>query len=118
MEMAEQQGDEYEEHLHRGIGLYLLGCRRSALDEPGGLSAEGFWCKAAAELTLARRLRPSEARPCWYLHLVWVRLGQSQPARRWLRAAGESAPLGGLTPAEGREWRLACEQERAEGRRK
>src|SRR5262249_10496521 len=69
MEIAEAHEDEYGEHLHRGIGLYLLARRRAALaGVPGGPSPEALLCKAAGELTLARLRRPDEARPCWYLY--------------------------------------------------
>jgi tetratricopeptide (TPR) repeat protein len=108
MEAAETQEDEYGEHLHRGIGLFLLACRRAAGGEaPDGLPAEALLFKAAGELTLAHMERPGEARPCWYLHGVWEKLGQRQPAARWLRAARDAAVPGGLTPAEEAELRLA-----------
>ena len=108
MEIGEKQGDEYTERLHRGIGLYLLAQKRLDLGGAGAARlAEELLCKAAAELTLARMYRPDEARPCWYLHGVWARLGQQQPAVKWLRAAQESAGLSYLTPAEGRELHLA-----------
>ena len=80
-----------------------------------GLSTEALLCKAAAELGLARMKRPSEARPCWYLHEVWSRLAQQHPAARWLRAAEAAAPFSYLTPAEQRDLRLACRLLDAEG---
>jgi tetratricopeptide (TPR) repeat protein len=107
MEIAEQQEDEYAECLHRGIGLLLLAQGRAALGDPHGeLPAEGLLCKAAAELAQARRLRPAEARPCWYLHRVWSLLDQEQSAARWLHAAREAAPFSYLTPAEQRSLQL------------
>ena len=108
MELAADREDEYDEHLHRGIGLYLLAAQHS--DQVGTESAEGLLCKAAAELTLARQARPEEARPLWYLHEVWSRLAQSQPAARSLRAAAAAAPFSYLTPAEERGLFLACRQ--------
>ena len=79
-------------------------------DELGGNGAhrlaEELLCKAAAELTLARMYRPGEARPCWYLHGVWARLGQRQPAGRYYWAAEQLAGLSYLTPAEVRELHL------------
>jgi tetratricopeptide (TPR) repeat protein len=109
MEIAEDEGDEYAEHLHRGIGLYLLGCERAALPDPedGELSVESVLCKAAGELTMAHLARRDEARPCWYLYAVWSRLGQSQPAQRHLREAAATAPFSDLTPAEKRDLELA-----------
>jgi tetratricopeptide (TPR) repeat protein len=109
MEIAEGEEDEYAEHLHRGIGLYLLGCQRARLGESEGtLTAEGLLCKAAGELTMARLRRPDEARPWWYLYAVWAELAQQQPAARCLRAAAAAAPLSYLTPSEQRDLYLAC----------
>jgi tetratricopeptide (TPR) repeat protein len=91
--VAEQQGDAYGEHLHRGIGLYLVAGQ-------DGVEAEPLLCKAAGELTLASRERPAEARPQWYLYLTWQRLAQSQPAARHLRRAAELAGTADLAPHE------------------
>jgi tetratricopeptide (TPR) repeat protein len=109
MEIAAEAGDAYGQHLHRGIGLYLLAVERGRLPEEGpGPSAEALLFRAAGELSLAARVRPDEARPCWYLHAVWSRLAQSRPAARWLDAAREAAPLSYLTPAERGALLLAC----------
>jgi tetratricopeptide (TPR) repeat protein len=119
MEIAEAQQDAYGEHLHRGIGLYHLACRRADVSDEGGqLTEEGLLCKAAAELTLARMEKPHEARPYWYLYEVWNRLGQQHPAGRCLRTAAETAPLSYLTPTEHRELFLACRQAEREALRK
>lgn len=119
MEIAEGQEDDYGEHLHRGIGLYLLACSRTpALAEEQGLDVEALLCKAAGELTLAQLRCPDEARPCYYLYEVWARLAQRQPATRWLRAAREAAPLSYLTPAEQRALQLACRRYLGETGRK
>jgi hypothetical protein len=91
--LSEQAGDAYAEHLHRGIGLYLV----AGQDETG---AEALLCKAAGELTLAARERLAEARPHWYLHLIWQTLGQSQPAERHLRYAVERAAPSDLSASE------------------
>jgi tetratricopeptide (TPR) repeat protein len=116
MEIALEREDEYGEHLHRGIGLYLLARERETLPDPDDeLPVEGLLCKAAAELTLARLERTQEARPCWYLYAIWSHLGQSLPADRWLREAVAMAPFTYLTPAEERGLYLACRQQ-AQGR--
>jgi tetratricopeptide (TPR) repeat protein len=116
MEIAEVEDDEYAEHLNRGIGLFLLGGRRTDLSDPEGRRcAEGLLFKAAGELMLARARRPDEARPCWYLHEVWSQLAQNQPAARWLRAAEEEAPFSYLTPAERRALQLAVRLKEREG---
>jgi tetratricopeptide (TPR) repeat protein len=117
MEIAAGQDDEYAEHLHRGIGLYLLAKERETLADAGDeLSAEGMLCKAAGELALAIHGRPGEARPCWYLSVVWTQLAQRRPAVRWLHAAEAAAPFSYLTPAERAALRLACRQEEAQSR--
>jgi hypothetical protein len=119
MELAEQSKDPYSEHLHRGIGLFLLARKRSTLPDPEEeLPAESLLCKAAAELTLARSQRPDEARPSWYLYQVWSRLGQRQPALCRLREAEAAAALTFLTPAERCALDLAYEHYQAEVQRK
>ena len=100
MAIAEKGGDAYAEHLNRGVGMYLLAGRDPA-------AAEALLCKAAGELTLAQREKPDEARPSWYLYLVWSRLGQFTPARAGLRRAARLAALSGLTPAERGDLALA-----------
>jgi tetratricopeptide (TPR) repeat protein len=117
MEIAEAQEDEYGEHLHRGIGLYLLAKQRQLLPDAGDeMSAEGMLCKAAGELAMAIHGRPAEARPCWYLSAVWTELAQRRPAARWLHAASEAAPFTYLTPAEREALRLACRQDEEQAR--
>src|SRR5207244_1245123 len=92
MEICEAASDEYGEHLNRGIGLFHLSCQRAAsADLSGELPVEGLLCRAAGELMAARQAKPDEARPSWYLHEVWSRLGQKQPAARWLRVAEAQA---------------------------
>jgi tetratricopeptide (TPR) repeat protein len=119
MEIAEGASDEYGEHLNRGIGLYLLACERSRPTAPESrLAIEALLCQAAGELTLARLQRPEEARPHWYLYLVWARLAQRQPAARCLRAAEEAASFTSLTPSEQRGLELAWSRCQAEGRNK
>lgn len=110
MEIAEVLEDPYNEHLHRGIGLYLLARARACLPEPDGLlPTEALLCKAAGELTLARQQCPDEARPCWYLFEVWSHLPLQQPARRSLEAARDAAPFTYLTPAEHRSLQMASQ---------
>jgi tetratricopeptide (TPR) repeat protein len=107
MEIAETAEDAYAEHLHRGIGLYLLARQRAALeDAETELPPEALLCKAAGELTLAKLERPDEARPCWYLYEVWSRLAQRPAAQRCLREAREAAPFSYLTAFEKRALRL------------
>jgi tetratricopeptide (TPR) repeat protein len=109
LEIAERLEDDYAVHLHRGIALYWLARQRAELTDAGDeLSSEGLLCQSASEFVLARRERPEEARPCWYLHEVWSQLALCQPATRWLRAADEAAPFSYLTPAEQRRLHLAC----------
>jgi tetratricopeptide (TPR) repeat protein len=119
VEIAQRLEDDYAVHLHRGIALYWLARRRAELTDAGDeLSSEGLLCQSASEFVLARRERPDEARPCWYLHEVWSQLAQCQPATRWLRAADEAAPFSYLTPAEQRRLHLACRRHAEDGCRK
>jgi tetratricopeptide (TPR) repeat protein len=109
LDIARTEEDEYAMHLHRGIGLYWLARRRAALADPEGeLSCQGLLCESASELMAARRQRPDEARPCWYLYEVWSRLGQNQPAQRWLRAAESAADFSYLTPTERCQLHFTC----------
>jgi tetratricopeptide (TPR) repeat protein len=108
LEIAEEQDDDFAAHLHRGIGLYHLARGRAGVADPDDeLPVQGLLCKAVSELTESRRLRPDDARPCWYLYLIWTQLGQEHPARRWLREAEKAAPFSDLTPAEQRGLLLA-----------
>jgi hypothetical protein len=118
MDIADASADRYNEHLHRGIGLWHLARKRLKLPDPGGaMPAEGLLCKAAAELTLARRERKHEARPSWYLYLVWAALGQRQPAMCQLHAAHEFSHFSYLTPAEQRSLLMAWHRSAAEKER-
>jgi hypothetical protein len=108
MEIAEAQEQEYDEHLHRGIGLYLLARVQAGGPEEDGDCPESLLCKAAAELSLAHLERRDQARPCWYLYQVWTRLAQRGPALRSLRQAEQAAPFSDLTPCEQDGLHLAC----------
>jgi hypothetical protein len=109
MEIAEAENKDYEEHLHRGIGLYLLARQRAGLEADGGEpEAEGLLCKSAAELTMAHTQHPDRAQPSWYLYEVWSRLNQRQTALRCLREADSAAPFSYLTSAEQSALQLAC----------
>lgn len=110
--IAIQEDDPYEEHLHRGIGLCLLGRERALLPDPDGdLPVEGLLFRAGLELRKAHSERPDEARPCWYLYTVWSQLGKHQPAMQYLREARDAAPSSYLTPCERRALQLACLRE-------
>jgi hypothetical protein len=108
MEIAEAQEEEYDEHLHRGIGLYLLARVQAAGPDEDGQDPQSLLCKAAAELSLAHLERTDQAQPCWYLYQVWTRLGQRGPALRCLRQAEQAAPFSYLTPHEQDGLHLAC----------
>ena len=111
MEIAEEQSDAYAEHLHRGIGLFLLAEVRPAFPVLDEATTEELLRRSAAELAVAQKTRPDEARPCWYLHQVWSDLGQRQPAMHWLRLTEASAPFSYLTPKEKLDLQLACRNE-------
>jgi hypothetical protein len=115
MEIAEAEEDEYGEHLHRGIGLYLLAGERERRQDPDADPCpESLLCRAAAELTLARVERPDEAQPCWYLYEVWSRLAQRQAALRCLREADLAAPFTYLTADEQARLALACRRHQSQ----
>jgi tetratricopeptide (TPR) repeat protein len=105
MEIARQRDDAYAEHLHRGIGLYLVAGRLGDSAEAGDV--ERLLCKAATALKEAQVLRPDDARPAWYLYRVWSKLDQPRPAEKALRKAVANAPFSRLTPAEARELAIA-----------
>jgi hypothetical protein len=108
LDIAEAEDDDYGMHLHRGLGLYLLGIARARLGEDDGpLPVQAILCRAAGELTTARTIKPGEAQPCWYLYKIWSTLGQGASAARWLHRTHETAAFGSLTPTEQRELQLA-----------
>lgn len=109
LELAEGREDDYQMHLQRGLGLYWLARRSSGDSQDAELPAEGLYFKAAAELIRAHHLRPEEARPCWYLYLIWRDLARQQFARRWLRDTRELAVDSYLTSGEQRRLHLACQ---------
>jgi hypothetical protein len=108
MQIAEAQEEEYDEHLHRGIGLYLLARLPAGDAGEDGEHPESLLCKAAAELSLAHLERLDQAQPCWYLYQVWTKLAQRGPALRSLRQAEHAAPFSYLTPHEQDGLHLAC----------
>jgi len=110
-EIATADGDEYREHLHRGIGLFLLAKQVLAKPEDDAPDPQKLLFKAAAELKSASKVRPDEARAHWYAYEVWAHLGQSLPARTSLRRARDCAVLSDLTPAEREGLTAACEGE-------
>jgi hypothetical protein len=119
MQLAEKSDDFYDEHLHRGIGLYLLSRQRGLLSsDPEMDCPQALLCKAAAELIQASRMRPDEARPHYYLHRVWSGLMQSQPSRRSLLAAEDAAPFSYLTPSEQRQLQLVARQQARDAARR
>lgn len=106
MEIAQQRADDYSEHLHRGIGLYLVAARLAERDGEAG-DVERLMCKAMKALTAAQEKRPDDARAPWYLYRVWTHLDQPRPAAKALRQATAAAPFSTLTVAEARELSLA-----------
>ncbi len=110
MSIAEKMGDAYEEHLNRGIGLYLLArekTKKGEQTEPNDQNLESLLFRAAGELTTAHLMNNDKVRPCWYLYLVWDKLACSQPAQRWYRITAQDATLEHLTPREFQELHLA-----------
>lgn len=109
MAISEQLGDAYEEHLNRGIGLYLLALEKTKKEQkevPDDQNLEALLFRAAGELTQARLTRNDQVRPCWYLYLVWNKLACSQPAQRWYRITAQDASVECLTPREFQDFHL------------
>jgi tetratricopeptide (TPR) repeat protein len=101
LDLADADADDFHVHLHRGLGLYWLAQQKPKGDDPDDAGLyESVLCRAAMELTYAHSLATDEARPTWYLHLIWRQLGQSAPAQRWLRDANGASPFSYLTPRE------------------
>jgi predicted Zn-dependent protease len=120
VEIAEEQAEVFEEHLNRGIGLYLLACKRATEPDPNGdCSVDSLLCRAAEELHDARSEQPQEARTHFYLYQIYSRLGQQSAAREALTAADAYTLLSRLTPLERRQLQTACLQdaERLPGRK-
>jgi Tfp pilus assembly protein PilF len=100
VEIAREENNAYQEHLHRGIGLFLLARQvagAEAKDEDP--DPEPMLFKAIAQLNKAAKDEPAEARPHWYLYLAWSQLGQMHPARTSLLQARQLANQSDL-PAE------------------
>jgi hypothetical protein len=100
VEIAKVQSDHYQARLHRGIALYLMVQDFATVAPDDECNLEGMLCRAAADLTAAHMLEQGNARPCWYLHLVWAKLGQSQQSDRFLTEARRLALFNDLTPGE------------------
>ena len=114
MEIAEESDDRYNEHLHRGIGLFLL-ARRGALEED--FPAEGLLCKAAAELTWpisSGPRKPALVGTCTRSGSP----GTTPAALRRLREAEAAAPFSCLSPSEHCALLLAYERYQTERQRK
>ncbi len=105
MEIAEQGGDRYAEHLHRGIALVLLvrqweGESRSPSPRATPELIEPTLAKAAAALRQAAEVRPTHPRPRVYLSEVYDRLGQPSAARSQAKRAVSTLPDASLTAEE------------------
>jgi len=102
--ISERNGDNYAEHLHRGIGLYLL-----TSDSDEASARQELLFKSAKELRFAARLRSQDARPHWHLFLVWSRLSQSLEANRHLHRSIELAGNSDLTRSERADLAIAAD---------
>lgn len=104
MEIAEATADAYQVHLNRGIGIFLLAEKTKKIADFDQLNmAESMLCRAAGELAMARLIKGDDARPCWYLALIWQSLGQQTIASRHLHEALELVQFSTLNTAESRE---------------
>jgi thioredoxin-like negative regulator of GroEL len=104
VDISEKLDLPYEEHLNRGIGLYLLAKRRAQEPELNGeFSATMLFTRAAQELQKARALDSQQARVHLYLFRVWTELGQVGAAQAALAEADRHALYGVLSPYERRD---------------
>lgn len=117
MELAEEEGNLPQYHLHRGLGLFFLAksIPDAASTQAPAKSAEigalpdrqDLLLKSVRELLEAQRLSPSDTRSAWYLSKAWRELGQSNQADHWMQKVGMAHVPGELTPQEERELAVA-----------
>ena len=89
-DIAEGLHDAYSEHLHRGIGHYLMARHFKGISVGGTVvSSEALLAKAQAELTQAIEMRPMRPDPSWYLYGVHIALGHKQVAESFLALGPE-----------------------------
>jgi Tfp pilus assembly protein PilF len=100
MEIGEQTGDRYAEHLHRGVALLLLVRQWEAESAGEREMIEPTLAKAAAALRQAAEVWPTHPRPRVYLAEVYDRLGQPSAARSQARRAMNTLPDPSLTAEE------------------
>lgn len=101
VEIATREHQSFDEHINRGIGLFILAGRRATEANQGGdHSVASLLARAVDEFQSARQERPTDARVHWYLHCSWMQLGQVTLARQALQQADRYAILSRLTPHE------------------
>jgi tetratricopeptide (TPR) repeat protein len=100
MEQAIQRKDLHAEHLHRGIGLFLLAQVQWQAKHGDAEVASELFCKAVIEFKDATEDQPNDAKAWWYLHQIWTYLNQQQAAKLTLQKAKEALAYSKLTPAE------------------
>jgi thioredoxin-like negative regulator of GroEL len=114
-DIAKGSSDVYGEHLHRGIGLYLM-----TLNHNGYKVGETVFPnarlldEALKALNKAHEMRPDEARPCWYIHRVYLAMNQMEQAEEFLKLTDQRAANTRLTPLERHALDLAVRSMRAE----
>ncbi len=93
MTLAEEAGDRYRTHLHRGLGLARLADAWDADPARHDRDAtERARTRAVAELRQAVAERPDDARANLQLAVVFEKLGQRGPARAAREAARRGLP--------------------------
>lgn len=101
LDIAAEQGDAFEQSLHRGIGLVLLGEKRQGADDTSvDVPAVKLFARAREALQAAAMVRPSDARAHLYLVPVWLGLQQFSAAKLALARAQALGTLTVLSPAE------------------
>lgn len=101
VDIASLQKDEFNEHLHRGIGLALLAERRmQESTSTAGATVQELQGKSRTALMKAKRLAPLDARPSLYLAGLWQSMQLIGNARSELQQAQLLSHLGSLSAYE------------------
>ncbi len=97
MEIAMKENDDYQEHLNRGIGFYLLARELGKIKKENvnhdnwQYEQQTILCKAIKELKLAESINPHQIRSLWYLSRVWHELNQEEASEIALKQMRDSS---------------------------
>ena len=100
MEIAQRNGERFDEVFHRGLGLLLLVQRLERESGRADETREEVLCQAIQALNQARQMRPTDPRTHLSLAEDYLDAGNRRSARVAFATARNLAVPGGLTPAE------------------